>query len=237
VKIPGTEAGLPAIRQALSEGVNINITLLFSMQQYVEVHEAYMAALEQRLDEGRRIDGISSVASFFVSRIDTLVDSWLQERAKSRPEAERDEFLSLRGKLGVANSRLVYERFRQMLDTDRWRRLESAGAAPQRVLWASTSTKDPDYPELLYVENLIGPDTVNTLPEATFNAFKDHGRVTRTVDTGYEQARAHMRALADAGIDVDAATRRLLSDGVEAFCKAHKGVVGLVEQRSKELVS
>jgi len=237
VKMPGTEAGLPAIRQALCEGVNINITLLFSVRQYVQVHETYMAALEQRLDEGRPVGGIASVASFFVSRIDTLVDSWLEERARSAPETEREHYLSLCGKLGIANSRLAYERFRRMLDTDRWRRLESAGAAPQRVLWASTSTKNPRYPDLLYVENLIGPETVDTLPDATFTAFKDHGRVSRTVDAGYDEARAHVLALADAGIDVDAATRQLLDDGVDAFCKSHTGVVRLVEQRMKELVS
>lgn len=236
VKIPGTDAGVPAIRQALSEGININVTLLFSVRQYVQVHEAYMAALEQRLEEGRAIAGIASVASFFVSRIDTLVDAWLEEKART-DGADGGRYLALRGKLGVANSRLVYERFRAMLDTARWRRLAAAGAAPQRLLWASTSTKDPSYPDLLYVENLIGPDTVDTLPEATFAAFKEHGRVARTVDTGYEDAREHLRALAAAGIDVDAATRQLLSDGVDAFCRSHRGVVGLVDQRMKELVS
>lgn len=234
VKIPATEAGIPAIRQCLADGLNINITLMFSLGDYEAVAEAYLRALEDRLDSGKPIDEVHSVASFFVSRIDTLVDSWLEERAKEA--AQPDEVLSLRGKLGVANSKLAYARFRQILDSDRWGRLAERGATVQRMLWASTSTKNPVYDDLLYVEPLIGPYTINTLPEATLGAFLDHGAVARTVDQGVEQAEEHMRALATVGIDVDAATAKLQVDGVALFCKAFDDVVAVVDERRRALL-
>ena len=236
VKIPGTRQGLPAIRAAIAAGVNINITLLFSLQNYAEVAEAYMAGLEERLAGGLPLTGVASVASFFVSRIDTLVDGWLEEKAAS-DTAGRSQLLDLRGRLGVANSKLAYERFQQIIASARWQRLAEAGASPQRMLWASTSTKNPAYPDLIYVDNLIGPHTVNTLPEATYAAFKDHGRVARTVDAQVEAARAHMEELAAAGISVDAATDKLQVDGVDLFAKAFDGVLAIVEERRRELLA
>jgi transaldolase len=232
VKIPGTEEGLPAIRQALIEGININITLLFALDAYLKVAETYVEALEERLAVGRPIDRVASVASFFVSRVDTLVDKWIEEKAAA---AGQDGPLALRGKLGVANSVIVYEHFGKLLASERWAKLAAAGAKPQRVLWASTSTKNPDYDELLYVDNLIGPHTVNTLPEATYAAFKDHGTVARTVDRDVPGAHAHMDALTLAGIDVGAATDKLLADGVDLFVKSFNGVVDIVDKKRAEL--
>jgi transaldolase len=230
VKIPATGQGIPAIRQALADGLNVNITLMFSLADYEAVAGAYLQALEERVAAGKPIDGIHSVASFFVSRIDVLVDSWLE--AKAREAGSRaEQILSLRGKLGVANSRLAYRRFAEILDSDRWRALAQKGATVQRMLWASTSTKNPQYDDLLYVNNLIGPHTVNTMPQDTYDAFRDHGVVRRTVDEDLEAARAHMEALARAGIDVDAATAKLQADGVDIFVKSFDQVVGIVEQR------
>jgi transaldolase len=230
VKIPATKAGIPAIRRALADGLNINITLMFSLADYDAVAGAYLQALEERVAAGRPIDGIHSVASFFVSRIDVLVDSWLEAKAKDAgPRAE--QILSLRGKLGVANSRLAYKRFADIIGSDRWQMLAQKGATVQRMLWASTSTKNPLYDDLLYVNNLIGPHTVNTMPQDTYEAFKDHGVVQRTVDRDLQEAQALMKALADAGIDVDAATAKLQVDGMDAFVKSFDKVVGIVEQR------
>jgi transaldolase len=235
VKIPGTPEGLPAIKQALAEGININVTLLFALDAYLTVAEAFIAALEERLAAGLPVDRTASVASFFVSRVDTLVDTWIEEKAAAVDGERRDALLALRGRLGVANSCIVYEHFSEILAGERWARLATADAAPQRVLWASTSTKNPDYDELLYVDNLIGPHTVNTLPEATYRAFKDHGVVARTVDADLPGAHALMDALAAAGIDVKAATDKLLVDGVDLFVKAFDGVVGIVEKKRVEL--
>jgi transaldolase len=236
VKIPATKAGIPAIRRALADGLNVNITLMFSLADYEAVAEAYLQALEERVAAGKPIDGIHSVASFFVSRIDTLVDAWLEEKAKESG-SRAEQVLNLRGKLGVANSRLAYRRFVEILASDRWKALEEKGATVQRMLWASTSTKNPLYDDLLYVDNLIGPHTVNTLPESTYEVFKDHGVVERTVDKDVEAARTHMRALADAGIDVDAATAKLQVDGVDVFVTAFDQVVGIVKQRRAALVA
>jgi transaldolase len=235
VKIPATKAGIPAIRQALADGLNINITLMFSLADYEAVAEAYLQGLEARVAAGKPIDHVHSVASFFVSRVDSLVDSWLEATAKeSGPKAE--QVLSLRGKLGVANSRLAYRRFAEIHSSGRWKALAAKGATVQRMLWASTSTKNPVYDDLLYVNNLIGPHTVNTLPESTYEAFKDHGLVERTIDKDLDAADALMKALADAGIDVDAATAKLQVDGVEVFVKSFDQVVDIVEQRRAALV-
>lgn len=235
VKIPGTQEGLPAIYQALREGININVTLLFSLRQYLAVADAYVRALEDRLAAGEPIDQSASVASFFVSRSDTLVDSLLDEKMEPADEEARAQLAALHGKLGVANSRIVYQYFRELLTGERWVKLAAAGAPPQRVLWASTSTKNPAYRDVLYVEELIGPDTVNTLPEATYAAFKDHGVVARTVDSDVDAAHAHMQALAAAGIDIDAANAKLLADGVDLFIDAFDKAVGIVDKRRAEL--
>jgi transaldolase len=236
VKIPATKEGIPAIRRALTDGLNINITLIFSLADYEAVAEAYLQALEGRVASDKPIDGIHSVASFFISRIDRLVDTWLETKAReSGPRAE--QILGLRGKLGVANSRLAYERFVEILGSNRWKALEEKGATVQRLLWASTSTKNPSYDDLLYVNNLIGRHTVNTLPESTYEAFKDHGTIARTVDKDVAGAHAHMKALVAAGINADAATAKLQVDGVDLFVKSFDKVVGIVEQRRAALVA
>jgi transaldolase len=236
VKIPATKAGIPAIRRALTAGLNVNVTLMFSLADYEAVAEAYLQALEERVAAGRPLHGVHSVASFFVSRIDVLVDSWLEAKAEEAgPRAE--QILSLRGRLGVANSRLAYKRFAEILGSDRWKALAAKGATVQRLLWASTGVKNPLYDDLLYVNNLIGPHTVNTLPEGTYEAFKDHGVVQRTVDKDLQAAQAHLDALAEAGIDVGAATAKLQIDGVGVFVMSFDKVVGIVEQRRLALAA
>jgi len=182
IKVPGTPAGLPAVRQLVGEGININITLLFSQAVYAEVVEAYLAGLEHLLSQGQPIDRIASVASFFVSRIDTMADKQLNERIKSAANAdERAKLEGLRGKTAIANAKLAYQLYQKLFAGPRWAKLKQAGALPQRLLWASTSTKNPEYRDVMYVEELIGPDTVNTLPESTLEGFRDHGVVRETL--------------------------------------------------------
>ena len=237
IKIPGTVEGLPAIRACLAAGLNINITLMFSMAHYEAVVEAFMSGLEDRLAAGGDVRSVASVASFFVSRVDTLVDTLLDGKLAQAGDADRARIAACKGKLAVANSKLVYERFQQLFATPRWQRLAAAGAKVQRVLWASTSTKNPAYSDVLYVDELIGPHTVNTLPEATLAAFKDHGTPRRTVDAGYDAARALLRELAGLGIDVDAATEQLQVEGVVLFVKSFDAVLAIVEQRRRELLA
>lgn len=216
IKIPGTPAGVPAIRQALFEGVNVNVTLLFSIAAYEAVADAHTEALEQRIEAGRPVDDVASVASFFVSRIDALTDRKLDALAdaagggSSRVEA-------LLGKAAIANAKLAYVGFQRRLATDRWARLARLGARPQRMLWASTSTKNPAYSDVMYVEPLIGDLTVNTLPEKTIDAFRDHGRAAGTLTEGVDEARRTMAELAAVGIELDEVTDQLLAEGVEKF--------------------
>lgn len=224
IKIPGTPAGVPAIRQALFEGVNVNVTLLFSITAWEAVAEAHVEALEQRLEAGRSVADVASVASFFVSRIDALVDRRLRALADAAAgdeagdgEGDAARFRALLGKAAVANAKLAYRAFSRRLGTERWARLAARGARPQRMLWASTSTKDPSYSDVKYVEPLIGAFTVNTLPEKTIDAFRDHGRAADTVGAGAEEARRTMERLAEIGIDLDEVTDRLLAEGVEKF--------------------
>ncbi len=232
IKIPGTAAGVPAIEEALFEGIPINITLLFSVASYEAVAEAYLRALERRAEAGLRVDDVASVASFFLSRIDVLVDRLLGHRLRPDPDgddapgAER-----LLGRAAVANAKLAYAGFRRTLQTQRWRALAERGARPQRLLWASTSTKDPLYEEVRYVEPLIGPDTVNTMPEKTIRAFADHGVVAETVEEGLEEARAVMRDLERVGIDFAAVTRQLEDEGVQKFIDPFDTLLGTLSDR------
>ncbi|MCU1353160.1 MAG: tal [Acidimicrobiales bacterium] len=210
VKIPGTAEGLPAIQQMIGEGRSINVTLLFSLSRYDEVIEAYLAGLERC--EGS-LDHVSSVASFFVSRVDAAVDKLLDQIGT-------DEARALRGKAAVANAKLAYELFLRRFSGERWERLLARGARVQRPLWASTSTKDPSYPKTLYVDSLIAPDTVNTMPEDTLEAFEQSGTLARTADADLDQAHAVIDGLARVGIDLDAVTRQLEDEGVAAFAKS-----------------
>jgi transaldolase len=237
IKIPGTREGVAAVGQCLREGLNINITLLFSLSQYEAVAKCFLDALEYRLQHDLTIRATSSVASFFVSRVDTLVDKLLDERAEAAAdEAERRRLAGLRGKAGVANSKVVYERFRSYLNGRDWQLIAASGAKVQRLLWASTGTKDPAYSDVLYVDELIGEHTVNTLPEATWKAFKDHGTPARTVDRHLEDAHRTLRELAHLGIDMERVGAQLQREGVDLFVKSFDGVIAIVDQKRTALL-
>ncbi|RPJ60705.1 MAG: bifunctional transaldolase/phosoglucose isomerase, partial [Acidobacteria bacterium] len=234
VKIPGTREGLPAIHQALYEGFNINITLLFSIENYQEVAEAFLTALERRVSEGRSVRSVASVASFFVSRIDSLVDQLLGERwSRARGVEERAQVAELFGKAAIANARLAYHAFREITASDRWQRLHDKGARPQRLLWASTSTKDPLYYDVRYVESLIGRDTVNTMPEQTAEAFARHGNVyPESLAADFEGARECFSRLAALGVDFDRVTAELQEGGVRKFIEPFDALmVSLADKR------
>lgn len=213
IKIPGTFEGIAAVEALLFDGINVNITLLFSVERYEEIALAHMSALERRKLAGQPLAGVASVASFFLSRIDTRVDEQLRQKlAGGMSKAER-----LLGKCAIANAKIAYRRFKELTSSGRWRSLERAGARPQRLLWASTSTKNPAYDDLMYVEPLIGPETINTLPRKTIAAFADHGKVTASLQQGSEEAVQIMRDLQRAGIDVPQVTRQLLDEGIGKF--------------------
>ncbi len=223
IKIPATVEGLPAIRDGIANGININITLIFSIERYLGVMDAFAAGLEQRLQRGEPVAGITSVASFFVSRVDTEVDKRLETIGT-------DEALALRGKAAVANARLAFQAFEEFTATERWQQLESAGAARQRPLWASTGTKNPSYSDTLYVTNLVTAGVVNTMPEATLDAVADHGEITGdTVRPFYDDARQVMSALAGDGIDIVDVTRVLEDEGIEKFETAWNDLTSSVE--------
>ena len=228
VKIPATQEGVPAIRQMIAEGRSINVTLIFSLDRYVEVMEAYLSGLEARRDAGHDdLARIHSVASFFISRVDTEIDNRLAASGT-------DEALALQGKAAVAQGQLAYARFRETFAGPRWESLRAAGAAVQRPLWASTSTKNDAYPNTLYVDQLIGPDTVNTLPEATLDAFEDHGTVARTVDADLDGARRTLDAVAGAGIDLDDVDRVLEVEGVAAFEKSFDDLLETLQAKADD---
>lgn len=236
VKIPGTREGVAATRRCLGDGLNVNITLLFSLSHYDAVAEAYLDALEERLTRDETIRGTSSVASFFISRVDALVDREIDTRlAAAADPADRRRLEGLKGRAAVANAKTVYERFSAHLAARRWQLLAPAGGKVQRVLWASTGTKDPGYPDTLYVDELIGPYTVTTLPEATLAAFKAHGTPARTVDRHVEDAHRTLRELAELGLEMEEVGHRLQREGVELFLAAHRGVVDIVARKVEEL--
>jgi len=221
IKIPGTPEGLPAIRQALEEGININITLLFAQSAYEQVAEAFLAALEARAAKGQDISQIASVASFFVSRIDSLVDGKVDEKLKAGADAGQTALLEgIRGKVAIANARLTYKKYQELFGGPRWKALASKGAQTQRLLWASTSTKNPKYRDVIYVEELIGADTVDTIPPATFDAFRDHGKLRHSLTENVDEAAKTMANLAKAGISMKEVTDKLLTDGVKLFADA-----------------
>jgi len=229
VKIPATQPGLPAIRTMIAEGVNINITLLFSQKVYVKVAEAYLDGLEKYVAAGGDPSHVASVASFFVSRIDTLVDSNIDEKLKTTADAgQKALFESLRGKVAIANARLTYKKYQELFGGPRWKALAAKGAQTQRLLWASTSTKNPKYRDVMYVEELIGADTVDTIPPATFDAFRDHGKLRHSLTENVEGAAKTMADLAKAGISMKEVTDKLLVDGVKLFADAFKTLLDAV---------
>jgi transaldolase/glucose-6-phosphate isomerase len=235
IKIPGTAEGIPAIQQALSEGININVTLLFSQDVYVKVAEAYIAGLEQYAKNGGDLSKMASVASFFISRIDSAVDAIIDARLKtSKDPAEQDQLKSIKGKVAIANGKQTYEKYQAIFASDRWKALASKGAQTQRVLWASTSTKNPAYRDVLYVEELIGPDTVDTIPPATLDAFRDHGKPRNSLTENVEAAHRTMETVANVGISMKEVTDKLTDDGVRLFSEAFDKLLAAVEKNSKQ---
>ena len=225
VKIPATKAGLPAITACIADGISVNVTLIFSIERYREVMDAYQAGLEQRLAAGEPLAGVESVASFFVSRVETVVDKRLEAIGT-------DEALALRGKAAVANARLAYAAFEEVVAAERWERLEEAGASRQRPLWASTSVKNPDFPDTMYVTELVAPGTVNTMPEDTIDAVADHGEIIGdTITPNYDDARTTMAALAEAGVDVADVVRVLEDEGVEKFATSWNDLLASVDAK------
>jgi transaldolase len=225
IKIPATQAGLPAIREMIAEGRNVNVTLIFSLSRYQDVMDAYIDGLEQRLASGSPVSNIASVASFFISRVDNEIDKRLD--ALGTPAA-----LVLRGTAAVNQARLAYAAFQKTFSGPRWEALAKAGASVQRPLWASTSTKNPAYPDTMYVDQLIGPDTVNTLPDATLEAFADHGTLARTIDQNLGVSRRQWAELAMNAIDVDEVAAQLEAEGVASFIKSFDELIGVLEDKA-----
>jgi transaldolase len=231
IKVPGTPEGVEPVRRLTSEGFNINITLLFAQEAYIAVAEAYLDGLEAALKAGKDISGIASVASFFVSRIDTLVDSNIDEHLKTAKGSDAQLLESLRGKVAIANAKQAYRYYQKMIESPRWKALAAKGAQTQRLLWASTSTKNPKYRDVLYIEELIGPDTVNTIPPATMDAFRDHGVLRRTLDTDLAAADKTMSDLEKAGISMKQVTGKLLDDAIKLFDDAFTQLHQVVDQK------
>jgi transaldolase / glucose-6-phosphate isomerase len=230
VKVPGTSEGIPAINQLIGEGININVTLLFAQDVYERVAEAYISGLEALAKSGGDVSTVASVASFFVSRIDTLIDKKLDELEKSDP-SKKDSFSKIRAQVAIANAKLTYQAYKKIFSGPRWEALASKGAQTQRVLWASTSTKDPKLSDVYYVEALIGKDTVDTIPPATLDAFRDHGKPRASLEENVAGAQEVMDALAKSGVSMKAVTSQLTEDGAKLFQEAFDKLLGAVKQQ------
>jgi transaldolase/glucose-6-phosphate isomerase len=235
IKVPGTAAGVPSIRALIEAGLNINITLLFSIEAYKAVAEAYLAGLEARVAKGQPIDEIASVASFFVSRIDTQMDKKIAD-LEAAGGSKAAEAKPLAGKIAIANAKLAYAWYLDLIASPRWEALAAKGAMPQRLLWASTGVKNPDYRDVLYIETLIGPDTVNTVPPKTLDAFRDHGEVAPTLAAGLDEARAVLDKADALGLDLPGVTTALVADGVKQFSDAADTLLAAVEDKRRAFV-
>jgi len=234
IKVPGTAEGLPAIRQLIGEGININITLLFAQEVYVKVAEAYIDGLEDLASHGGNLKKMASVASFFISRIDSLVDSKLNDKIKTTTDPDQQALLkNLLGKVAIANGKLTYQRYQKIFSGSRWESLAAKGAQTQRVLWASTSTKNPAYRDVIYVEELIGPDTVNTMPPATIDAFRDHGQLRNSLTEDVGGAAKVMDDLQRAGVSMKEVTDKLTEDGVKLFADAFDKLLAAVAKNTQ----
>ncbi len=231
IKVPGTPEGVPAIRQLTGQAINVNVTLLFSRAACRQVFEAYMGGLETLASHGGDLTRVASVASMFVSRLDVLADPMLEARALAAPAAEQVQLRSLVGKVAIANAKLAYQDWKELCRGARWLALVARGARPQRLLWASTGTKDPRFSDVLYVESLIGPDTVDTIPPPTLNAFRDHGKAQSRLEENIDDASKVLEALARSGISIDDLTARLLDDGVGKFSEAFDKLLASVEKK------
>lgn len=225
IKIPGTEPGLKAIKEAISDGININVTLLFGLDRYEAVTEAYISGLEQRVEKGLPVSQIASVASFFLSRIDILVDPQLKEKGLDH----------LKGEVAIASAKKAYEIYKRVFSSDRWKKLADKGAVPQRLLWASTSSKDPAFKDTKYVEALIGPNTVNTIPMDTLEAFRDHGDAASRLEDDIETATSVLEEIAAAGIDIDAITQQLEQEGIDKFNKPFQKLLDAIEEQKTKV--
>ena len=230
IKIPGTLAGAPAIAATIAAGINVNVTLLFSLDAYKRVADAYAMGLEERVRQGQPIDRIASVASFFVSRIDAAIDKQIDKRIADG-DAEAEALKAVRGKVAIANARMAYQWYLEFVQSDRWQALAAKGAQVQRLLWASTGVKDPAYPDTLYVDTLIGKDTVNTLPPATMDAFRDHGTVVETIMSDIDAAKRTLAEAERLGLDLDGVTGRLVEEGVASFVKAFDDLLGAIARK------
>jgi transaldolase/glucose-6-phosphate isomerase len=237
IKIPATKEGLPAIEASTAEGISINVTLIFSRERYEAVARAYLAGMKRRVQRGQPVESIRSVASVFVSRIDTAVDRLLETRIQSAgTEEERRTLKALLGKAAIANAKMIYQKFKEIFQGPDFLELQNQGVSLQRVLWGSTGTKNPNYPDLLYVEELIGPHTINTVPPATLNAFLDHGKVRPSLEENLEEARATLQKLAALGIDLQQITQQLEEEGVKSFSDSFEKLTArLAEKRQKML--
>lgn len=226
IKVPATEACLPAIEQLIADGINVNVTLLFSVERYQAVADAYLRGLEQRQAKGQSVAKIASVASFFISRVDSAIDPLLQDK---RPEWQ--------GQIAIANAKLAYQHYLELFNSERFNTLKAQGALPQRLLWASTGTKNPNYSKLLYIEQLIGPNTVNTMPPATYEAFRENGQVAPTLEQGVDEAQQQIQELAELGIDLAAVTEKLEQDGVKIFADAFKNLLDHLETKAAKIAA
>jgi transaldolase len=231
VKVPGTSQGAVAVRRLIAEGINVNITLLFAIQAHERVIDAYLAGLEDRVEANKPIDGLSSVASFFVSRVDTEIDKRLDALIAKAAPAEKERLEMLKGRAAIANAKLAYRLFTQKFAGPRWEALAKKGARVQRPLWASTSTKNPKYRDVMYVEELIGPDTVDTMPPATIDAFRDHGAIDRTVDKKLAAAEGLLKEIEAVGISMEEVTEKLLDEGIASFQKSFDELIAGLESK------
>jgi transaldolase len=235
IKIPGTQEGLPAIERCLEEGININITLLFGVENYEQVANAYVTALEKRAQAGKPVDAIASVASFFVSRVDSLTDEKLEALIEKGSNGAKMKLAALRGQAAIANAKIAYQRYKKIFAGPRWQALAGKGARTQRCLWASTSTKNPNYRDVMYVEELIGPQTINTVPQATLDGFREHGEVALTLEEDVAGARHTIMAIEEAGIDFKAVTDELQEQGVKLFCDSYEKARKTIREKSAAL--
>ncbi len=241
IKIPGTTAGLPAVEQVISEGINVNVTLLFSVDSYVETAWSYIRGLEKRAAQGEDISNIASVASFFLSRIDNNIDARIDKKlAQGSDRIEKKAKLeAVKGKIAIANAKIAYQKYKEIIQSDRWKALAEKGAKVQRLLWASTSTKNPEYSDVMYVDELIGPDTVNTLPPNTIEACADHCSPANRVETGVEEAYNLMESLKDPDIDIniDEVMDELLDDGIDKFVKPFESLMSSLQEKVQKLAT
>ncbi len=235
IKVPGTEEGSKALRRLIADGLNVNVTLLFAVEAYARVIEAYLAGLEDRMKAGGDLHRIASVASFFVSRVDTEVDGRLDAMIADADDASRSSIGALKGKAAIANAKQAYALFQRHFSGERWEKLRAKGARVQRLLWASTGVKNPAYRDVMYVEQLIGPDTVNTMPPATIAAFQHHGEAARTIDRGVDEARDQLQALASEGISMPSVTDKLLVEGLASFQKSFDTLLVGLETKLRSL--